>query len=236
MPEGTRIYAIGDIHGCDDALKALQREITRDAAPYPGTKLIVYLGDYVDRGPNSREVIERLMHKVPAGFAARYVKGNHDAAVLDFLEDAEIYRLWRHVGAAETLASYGVRPPLFAGREKLEQARRAFSEAFPRSHLDFLKSLELMVLIGEYAFVHAGIRPGVALEQQRADDLLWIRNEFLEWNAPHPKIVVHGHSPVPVPLIRHNRICVDTSAYLTGILSCAVLEGDACRFLQAQGH
>jgi serine/threonine protein phosphatase 1 len=233
VPEATRVYAVGDIHGCDAALGGLHARIEADAVSFSGRKVIVYLGDYVDRGPNSRGVIDRLIGCVPEGFSAHYVKGNHDQALLDFLADAQTYRAWRAFGAPETLLSYGVRPPLFDSSEKFEEARQALQGAMPLAHLEFLRSLRPSVVLGDYAFVHAGIRPGMSIEDQSEQDLLWIREDFLNCTAAHEKVIVHGHTPLARPLSLHNRIAVDTGAYATGVLSCVVLEGEGRRFIQA---
>jgi serine/threonine protein phosphatase 1 len=233
VPAGMRLYTIGDIHGCAALLDRLHARIEADAASYVGEKRIIYLGDYVDRGPDSRGVIDRLIGSVPKGFSARYVKGNHDQALLDFLRDAEAYRTWRSYGAPETLLSYDVRPPLFDSSEKFEEARIALAAQLPPAHLAFLRALESAVVVGDYAFVHAGIRPGTNIEDQSDQDLLWIRDEFLACTSAHEKVVVHGHTPISAPIRLHNRIGLDTGAYATGILSCAVLEGAECRFIQA---
>ncbi len=232
VPDGMRVYAVGDIHGCAVQLDELHVRIAADAAFFPGDKVIVYLGDYIDRGPDSRGIIERLIGRVPEGFRARFLKGNHDAALLDFLENAAAYRVWRAYGAPETLLSYGVRPPLFDSLEKLEEARLALAAALPATHLRFFHSLELFVVLGDYAFVHAGIRPGLNVEDQSEQDLLWIRNDFLNCTEHYDKVIVHGHTPASRPVRLHNRIGLDTGAYATGILSCAVLEGVGCRFIQ----
>jgi serine/threonine protein phosphatase 1 len=232
VPEGMRVYGVGDIHGCVSALDRLHALIADDGASFPGQNLIVYLGDYIDRGPDSRGVIERLLDHIPGGFSARFLKGNHEAALLSFLETAEIYRSWRNYGAAETLLSYGVRPPLFDSVELFEEARNALAAALPGRHLEFMHSLQLQHTVGDYAFVHAGIRPGRLLNQQREDDLLWIRDEFLGSPMVHEKVIVHGHTPVTGPQRLHNRISVDTGAYATGVLTSVVLEGTSCRFLQ----
>jgi serine/threonine protein phosphatase 1 len=233
VPDGMRIYTIGDIHGCAAVLDALHASIEEDASSFSGVKLLVYLGDYVDRGPDSRGVIERLCCGTPDGFSARFVKGNHDVAFLDFLANAETYRVWRSYGAPETLLSYGVRPPLFDSVEQFEAARLALAAALPPAHLKFLGALEPMVICGDYAFVHAGIRPGLDIDSQSEQDLLWIRDEFLSCTATYEKVIVHGHTPVPRPQSLSNRIAVDTGVYATGVLSCAVLEGTDRRFIQA---
>jgi serine/threonine protein phosphatase 1 len=234
LPANMRVYAVGDIHGCAALLDILHDGIAEDAKQTRGDRRIVYLGDYVDRGNDSKGVIDRVRTKVPAGFTAHYVKGNHDAALLDFLEDPETYRVWRSFGAADTLLSYGVRPPLFDSLEHMAAARDALRAALPKEHLAFFRALELKVTLGDYVFVHAGIRPGISIESQTEEDLLWIRDEFLASTLVHDKVVVHGHTPLSAPVRTANRISVDTGAYATGILTCAVLEGTACRFLQAR--
>jgi len=232
LPAGVRVYAVGDIHGCSTLLDQLHARIAADAAPSSAEKRIIYLGDYVDRGPDSKGSIERLLHAVPAGLTPVYLKGNHDGALLDFVEDSESYRAWRNYGAPATLLSYGIRPPLYDSLEAFEAARVALSRAIPLEHLQFLRNLDLTFVLGDYVFVHAGLRPGISIERQQEQDLLWIRDEFLSSGATFEKFVVHGHSPVPNAMRLRNRIPVDTGAYATGILTCAVLEGDACRFLQ----
>jgi serine/threonine protein phosphatase 1 len=233
VPAGMRVYTVGDIHGCLPQLERLHAVIAADAASYSGDKTIVYLGDYIDRGPDSCGVIERLVSSPLDGFTSRYLKGNHEAAFLDFLREPQSYRAWRVHGAPETLMSYGVRPPLFDAPEAFEAARDSLAEKIPASHLDFLRGLEMSLVIGDYAFVHAGIRPGLALDDQTEYDLLWIREEFVSCTSAHPKVIVHGHTPVEAPLNLHNRIAVDTGAYATGILTAAVLEGEGRRFLPA---
>ena len=234
MPEGVRVYAVGDIHGRADLLDRMHTLIAEDAASFSGTKEIVYLGDFIDRGRDSKGVIERVLKQVPDGMKPRYIKGNHDAALLAFLADAETYRIWKNFGAAETLLSYGVRPPLYDSAEQIEEARAALAALLPAEHLAFFNDLELMVVTGDYAFVHAGVRPGRTLENQDEQDLLWIRDEFLSSNASFGKVVVHGHTPMPAPVRTQNRISVDTGAYATGVLTCTVLEGETARFLQAR--
>jgi serine/threonine protein phosphatase 1 len=232
LPAGVRVYAVGDIHGCSKLLDQLHELIAADAAPSTAEKRIVYLGDYVDRGPDSKGSIERLLHSVPAGLAPVYLKGNHDGALLDFLEDSESYRAWRNYGAPATLLSYGVRPPLYDSLEAFEAARIALSGSIPLEHLQFLRNLELSFVLGDYVFVHAGLRPGIPIARQQEQDLLWIRDEFLSSGSTFEKFVVHGHSPVPNATRLRNRIPVDSGAYATGVLSCAVLEGESCRILE----
>jgi serine/threonine protein phosphatase 1 len=232
VPDNTRVYAVGDIHGCLDQLVALHERIAQDAEGYAGNKHIIYLGDFIDRGRSSKGVIDAVRTQIPANCTPHYIKGNHDQALLDFLADPETYRVWKGFGAGDTLLSYGVRPPLFDSLAPIEAARDALIAAMPPEHLDFFRGLELKVEIGGYVFVHAGIRPGVPLSRQLEEDLLWIREEFLSSQTSHEKVVVHGHTPLTSPVRTSNRISIDTGAYATGILTAAVLEGTTCRFLQ----
>jgi serine/threonine protein phosphatase 1 len=232
VPVGVRVYAIGDIHGRLDLLDGMQEKIARDGETATGERIIVYLGDYIDRGADSKGVIERLLAPPPKGFSARHLKGNHDQSLLDFLEDPAHYRMWKDYGARETLLSYAVMPPRGEGDSALKKASEDLALALPESHLKFVRGLELSVTIGDYFFVHAGVRPGLPLNKQSPQDLMWIREEFLTSSSDFGKVVVHGHSPSPMPVKRANRIGVDTGAYATGRLSCVVLEGTSCRFLQ----
>lgn len=234
VPHGMRVYAVGDIHGRVDLLDRLHAIISADATGYPGRMEIVYLGDFIDRGRDSKSVIDRMLNAVPFGLTPRYIKGNHDAALLTFLAEPESYRAWRSFGAGETLLSYGVRPPLYDSVEHFAAASEELKAALPSEHLSFFRGLELKTVVGDYVFVHAGLRPGIPLERQSEQDLLWIRDEFLTSNNSFGKVVVHGHTPVETPVKTQNRISVDTGAYATGVLTCTVLEGTTCRFLQAR--
>ena len=231
VPDARRLYAVGDIHGCAEQLERLTAAIVRDSQNAPGPCTILYLGDYVDRGPDTKAVINKLLSP-PAGFGTVYLRGNHDQILLDFLTEPSIYQAWRDFGARETLMSYGVRPPRFEDESLYREARDQLLEALPADHLKFLSSLQPSARIGGYFFAHAGVRPGIALEKQTLEDLLWIRDEFLESSTNFGIIVVHGHTPSERPVRQFNRIGVDTGAYATGRLTAAVLEGGTCRFLQ----
>jgi serine/threonine protein phosphatase 1 len=233
-PDGTRIYAIGDIHGRDDLLGELLARVEEDARQAgPARNFLIYLGDYVDRGLQSRQVLERLTGGAPRGFEAVHLKGNHEAAMLDFLRDAQTGRSWKYYGGLETLHSYGVQDlALSDNAEGFEEARGAFERALPETHRRFLEALPLSVEFGDYYFAHAGVRPGVALARQVEEDLLWIRDDFLESRASFGKIVVHGHTPREEAVFRPNRIGIDTGAYMTGVLTCLVLEGVSRRLVQ----
>jgi serine/threonine protein phosphatase 1 len=233
VSNARRLYVVGDIHGRADLLDRMIEEIACDLARAPiAEALTVTIGDYIDRGPNSRLVIDRLAHNpFPTGFIA--LKGNHEVLLETFLRDPSVAEHWRHLGGIETLHSYGVDPgPLMRG-QNFAAAAEALREALSGTHSEFLASLHISLTAGEYFFCHAGVRPGVLLEQQRENDLLWIRDEFLTSSLDFGKIVVHGHSPVEEPDLRPNRINVDTGAFITGRLSCAVIEGGRVRFLTA---
>ncbi len=232
VPRGVRVYAVGDIHGRLDLLDQLLHQIESDGAATDLVKHIVFLGDYVDRGPQSRAVIERLAAGPPPGFGAIHLRGNHEATLLDFLEDARVGGNWLTYGGNATLASYGVVPPPEATpAERLEEAQQQFRAALPAHHKSFLTRLRTCVSIGDYHFVHAGVRPGVPLDRQDALDLMWIREEFLASQADHGKVVVHGHTIALQPEIRSNRIGIDTGAFATNRLTALVLEGASRRFL-----
>ena len=235
-PAGMRIYAIGDIHGQLPLLDRLHGAIEADAARHNALqRIVVYLGDYVDRGLHSREVVDRLLDGPLPGFRAVHLMGNHEQAVLDFLEDPSFGMQWANFGGLETLHSYGVEDAMGLSRpQDFFAAADRFSEKLPARHLRFLKSLLPSVTLGDYFFVHAGVKPGVPLSRQAVEDMLWIRDEFLGSDEDFGKIVVHGHTPEPEPVMKANRVGVDTGAYITGVLSCVVLEGTELRFLQAQ--
>ncbi|MHA1107950.1 MAG: metallophosphoesterase family protein [Alphaproteobacteria bacterium] len=233
-PPDTRIYAIGDIHGRLDLLKNLHGMIERDAAELEGKrKLLIYLGDYVDRGSSSRQVVDYLLGDPLPQFDIILLRGNHEEMMLSFLDDPEIAPMWMINGGEATLASYGIGE---IQGETIERRNRniqtALKERLPRSHVEFLYRLGLHHVAGDYLFVHAGVAPGVALKEQVVEDLLWIREAFINSDADHGKCVVHGHTVVAEPEIRDNRIAIDTGAYYSNILSCLVVDGGERRFLQ----
>lgn len=226
-----RVYAVGDIHGRLDLLDSIHEFIAQDSAAGPSARVIVYVGDYIDRGPDSKGVIDRLLTPTLEGFKALHLRGNHDQSLLDFLDDPTHYRLWKEYGARDTLMSYGVAPPRFDNNEALTAARDEFAAALPAAHRKFLDGLHLSLEFGDYFFAHAGVRPGLPLAKQLPDDLMWIREDFLTSTANFGKVVVHGHTPAQEPQRRRNRIGIDTGAYATGRLTCVVLEGAECKFL-----
>lgn len=225
-----RIYAVGDIHGCAHLLDAMLRRVELDLDRRPvGSALEIYLGDYLDRGPDSFGVVERLVRRQAQG-RALCLAGNHERAALAALGSPSAFLSWLRWGAAETLVSYGIRPPDRRPAD-LTRAFLEFGERFPALHQQFLEALPLFYLHGRYAFVHAGLRPGVAIEDQSAEDLTTIRRPFLDYRGSHPHLVVHGHTPVREPEFPGNRINLDTGAFATGRLSCLVIEGDDMRLL-----
>lgn len=236
---GALVYGVGDVHGCYDLLKDLLAEVATDAAARAGGRqaVLVFLGDYVDRGPQSARVMDALVWlRRRADFEIHFLKGNHEQAMLEFLDAPERGGPWLGFGGAETLLSYGVVPPApDAAASVYREARDALLERMPAGHLKLLLQLESMVVIGDYAFVHAGIRPGVPLEAQTEDDLLWIRRGFVDHPGPFPKIIVHGHTWLSEqPQLSEHRFGIDTGAYATGVLSAVRLEDRTFEVLQVK--
>jgi diadenosine tetraphosphatase ApaH/serine/threonine PP2A family protein phosphatase len=231
IPDGVRIYAIGDVHGRADLLIPLLRSIDADIAAYPASEVVeVFVGDYIDRGPYSREVLDILISR---GERRQTVclKGNHESYIPDFLRDPTVLSQWKDLGGLETLVSYGMTPSINPDEREQRELAAAFGRALPDSHRRFLANLKVSFACGDYFFVHAGVRPGVPLSQQQQQDLLWIREDFLLYEEGFGKIIIHGHTPVNEPDIRPNRINIDTGAYATGWLTCLVLEGETLTFI-----
>jgi serine/threonine protein phosphatase 1 len=227
-PVGTAIYAIGDIHGRADLLADLHRRIAHDAQERAAERrVLVYLGDYIDRGPDSADVIDLVLDGAPAGFEIVRLLGNHERLMLEFLDNVRHAALWLRNGGDATLQSYGIEPGVgpHLDAAPLLDLQMALVERLPARHLEFLQSLQLKHAEGDYFFAHAGVRPGVALEAQREEDLIWIRDLFLNSDADHGRVVVHGHTIRPEPEFCPNRIGIDTGAYYTGLLTCLALEG-----------
>ncbi len=227
----VRVYAIGDIHGRLDLLERAIAAIQRDVDEAGTGALTITLGDYVDLGPASRGVIDLLAgNPFPTPYVA--LKGNHEAVFEGFLTAAEGGDQWRKFGGLETLHSYGVPvADVMLGRN-FDVAAERLRAALPEAHRAFLASLKTSYAHGGYFFCHAGVRPGVPLTQQNDHDLTWIRDEFLSSTADFGKIVVHGHTPVDRPDVRPNRINIDTGAFITGQLTCIVLDEAGHRFLK----
>lgn len=231
-PAGQRIYAIGDIHGRLDLFEQLLELIAADdAARGPADTRLVLLGDLIDRGPDSCGVIERAMTLVQGG-KVRVLAGNHEEMLLTSLEDAETLRHFLRHGGKETLFSYGLQRSDYA-QAKLEWVHEQINALVPPAHIAFMQAMEDQIIYGDYLFVHAGIRPGVPLDQQTTPDLRWIRREFLDYVEPHSHTVIHGHTIADDPVVRSNRIGIDTGAFATGRLTAIGLEDDQRWFISA---
>ncbi|HEX7886687.1 MAG TPA: metallophosphoesterase family protein [Phenylobacterium sp.] len=238
--DGRTIYAVGDIHGRLDILDPLLAQIRADVAAEPpkDKPVLVFVGDYVDRGAASRGVVDRVI-ELQAGdeFEVRALKGNHEEAILAFLDDPNFGPTWSEHGGAQTLTSYGVTAPMLRmAAEDWAKARDDLAEVLPKAHYDFLRRLELVAVYGDYLFVHAGLRPGVPIEDQEEHDLLWIRQDFLATQRPFEKVVVHGHTPEEEAFLGQVRIGIDTGAYATGLLTAVRLRDADRRLIQARAR
>ncbi|HET7718096.1 MAG TPA: metallophosphoesterase family protein [Bauldia sp.] len=232
-PPRMRIYAIGDVHGLDTLLAEAHAEIEADLAARPvADHRIIHVGDYVDRGPNSAAVIERLSRLQETDPRILCLMGNHDELMLAFLADPGAAGPdWMMNGAGATFRSYGIDTSGVSSAGDHRRLCKALAAALPASHRLFLDHLRLSIRFGDFLFCHAGIRPGVPLDLQSDHDLLWIRDEFLFSNRDHGVVVVHGHTPAQAPEVRPNRINVDTGAVYGGPLTVLALEGTSHRFL-----
>lgn len=234
-PTGTRLYAIGDIHGRKDCLDQLLATIAQDAQRSRAVRqVVVFLGDYIDRGPDARGVVDTLLAGPPPTpawerFEWICLRGNHEDAMLRFLDGTGDAPVWLANGGLATIESYLGDDRL--GFTDLDTLKSALLHSVPASHLAFLKDLPLCHVEGDYYFVHAGVRPGISLDEQDPADQLWIRSAFLGSQADHGKLVVHGHTIVRTPDVRRNRIALDTGAFYTGRLSALVAEGASRSFL-----
>lgn len=234
LPPGHRIYAVGDIHGRLDCLKDILQKMRNHMQQHPvADSAVVFLGDYIDRGPHSMEVVDCLLeHSIPA--KAVYLMGNHEYVLLLFLKGEFPYKHWLRWGGDATLASYGVAPCLpDADEMEVEEMRAQLEANMPAAHKAFFSQLQLMHEAGDYLFVHAGIRPGVELEKQQMEDLLFIREDFLNEPVSIDKTIIHGHTVFKKPFIREKSIGIDTGAYATGILTALILENNTYEFLHS---
>lgn len=236
FPDGRVRFAVGDIHGRADLLEEmlalLEARAEMELRP-AGEPVVIFLGDYVDRGRESARVLDLLLEGRPAGFERRYLKGNHEQSMLAFLDDPVANRAWLMHGGNETLISYGVQPPspLHAKDDDFRAAAEALRAALPEAHLHFLKDLERYIAIGDYVFAHAGVDPARPVHKQTDRDLFWIRARFLNSRRRYKHRVVHGHTPVDHPYADRRRIAVDTGAYASGMLTAARLEASEVEFL-----
>lgn len=226
LPGGLRVYAVGDVHGRLDRLLMLDTAIRRDMAERGRCReaVMIFLGDYIDRGPDSRGVINVLAKRRFGGLKTRFLLGNHEDALMSFLEDPNIGPVWLTYGGMATLESYGVKLPAERA-DRMQELSAILRDTIPADHIAFFRSLELFIEIGGFLFVHAGVRPGRDLDRQSRNDLLTIREPFMSARTL-PWRVVHGHTVLEQAEFRPARISLDTGAYATGQLSCAVIEGD----------
>lgn len=235
-PKGRRAYAIGDVHGCLDLLDRLLERIEAEIAKAPKRKTsIVFLGDLIDRGPASAQVIERVRTFSVPGVSTHCIMGNHEEVMLRVMAgDAPLLRNWLKFGGAETLRSYGLDPKAVAGLPPSRMAAE-LAAAIPAQHVEFLGGFADSISFGDYLFVHAGIRPGIELSQQSQSDLRWIREPFLGDSSDHGLVVVHGHTISNTVEFASNRIGIDTGAYCTGTLSALAIDGSK-RWLIQTSH
>ena len=236
VPKGTVVWAIGDVHGRDDLLEPLVEAVRADLqASADQRKVVVFLGDYVDRGPGSREVLKYLAGlSVEQGIEWRFLRGNHEETMAKFLHDPSVGAQWCEYGGDATLRSFGLRPPDI--RHRAEAWRHLSSDLdhkLSRDERAFLANLEMRISIGDYFFAHAGARPGEPLESQTDEDLLWIRGTFLRSEHEFEKVIVHGHTPTAEVHADRRRIGIDTRAYESGVLTALRLRGGERRVLQA---
>jgi len=236
VPAGTRVYAIGDIHGRLDCLEQLLEAIDRDSMNTLADVRLIFLGDLIDRGPDSRGVVQRAMALAAASFRrCDFIKGNHEELLLSAAQgEPDALTVFHRAGGRETLLSYGADPDEYDSCDS-EARAELIRRLVPAEHLAFLDSFGNGVALGDYRFVHAGMRPGVAFEEQKDADLRWIRREFLEYGGSFDGMVVHGHTISEAPEFRHNRIGIDTGAFTTGRLTALVLEGHEQRILESRG-
>ena len=232
VPEGQRVYAIGDIHGRLDLLEQLLAVIEGDDARRGAAKTtMIFLGDLVDRGPDSAGVVERLLHFSRGAVVTRFLMGNHEEVFLRAVKgDTRALRLLIRIGGRETIFSYGVSREDYRNLD-FEDLAALLRDKVPAEHVEFLSTFERSIEIGDYLFVHAGLRPGVAIADQSVSDLRWIRDDFLRHRESFGKLVIHGHSITDEADIRSNRIGIDTGAYSTGRLTAIGLEKDLRWFL-----
>lgn len=232
VPADRRVYAIGDIHGCDDLFERLLDKIDTDHRTRPPKDLtLILLGDLVDRGPDSARVVERAMRLAESGRDVRFLTGNHEEVFLLALDGKrEALKMFTRIGGRETILSYGISEQTFKSTD-YEELLVLLREAVPATHIAFMRKMENVIPIGDYVFVHAGIRPGIPLAAQQPADLRWIRNEFLSHAGIYEKFVIHGHTITDEVDHRPNRLGIDTGAYANGRLTAVMLEDDQRFFL-----
>ncbi|MBI3419325.1 MAG: serine/threonine protein phosphatase [Proteobacteria bacterium] len=231
LPPNLRVYAIGDVHGRADLLEKMLRMIEADHLGYQGESLVIFIGDYVDRGPNSREVLD-ILTRYRGRLRVLTLRGNHEDILLRFFQDHSVAPGWFHYGGLQTLRSYGIAiPNATQDFDEIFHLQRRLNDIMPKEHRTFLENLGYTARYGDYFFVHAGIHPDIPLESQTPHHYMWIREPFLSSMKDFGFTVVHGHSIRMNPEIRSNRIGIDTGAYATGRLTCLVLQDADQRFL-----
>lgn len=228
---GAVVYAVGDIHGCLDALLALEQRIVADAQRFPEPKLIIMLGDYVDRGPASAQAIDHLIARPPTGFERICLTGNHELVMLDYLEGRSGISEWVRLGARSTLLSYGIDLDRLASIYQPREIDDLIRRSIPATHFGFLRSLPILIEAQPFLFVHAGVRPGVELDDQSDEDLVTIRSAFHDQAHLLDRIVVHGHTPVSEAKLEGRRVNIDTGAYMTGRLTAVRIRNGKGKFL-----
>ena len=227
LPNGVRIYALSDIHGCSHLLEQMFAVIDADMSnSRPFRAIEVFLGDYIDRGPDSRHTIDLLIERSRRRNTV-FLKGNHEAYFTSVLNDPSLVTKWFQFGGLETMMSYGLSASPNLTKDQQSDLVRELTSSMPPHHIEFLRQLRPTFTCGDFFFVHAGVRPGIPLSDQRESDLLWIRDEFLQSKRRFGKYVVHGHTPVRQPELLENRANIDTGAYATGNLTLLSVQGDS---------
>jgi len=236
LPPGVRIYAVGDIHGRLDLLNELLARIGDDMSSRPATRSVsIFLGDYIDRGPSSRETIDRLIAHAEANESV-FLKGNHEQIAISCLRDRGLFERWMRLGGRETLMSYGITLAALSDDKQIVRLQAAFHEALPQSHFRFFRDLQSSYTCGDYFFAHAGVKPDIPLSRQKESDLLWIRQEFLSSYDDFGKIVIHGHTPTRGIQVEPNRVNIDTGAFATGRLTCLVIDEASLSVIDTSGY
>ena len=236
LPPGVRIYAVGDIHGRLDLLNELLARIGDDMSSRPAIRPVsIFLGDYIDRGPSSRETIDRLIEHAEVNESV-FLKGNHEQIAISCLRDRGLFERWMRLGGLETLMSYGITLAALSDDKQIVRLQAAFHDALPQSHFRFFRDLQGSFALGDYFFAHAGVKPDIPLARQKESDLLWIRQEFLSSRVDFGKIIIHGHTPVRDIEVEPNRINIDTGAFATGRLTCLVIDESSLSVIDTAGH
>ena len=236
LPPGVRIYAVGDIHGRFDLLDELLARIGDDMSSRPTARSVsVFLGDYLDRGPSSRETIDRLIAHAEANESV-FLKGNHEQIAISCLRDRGLFERWMRLGGRETLISYGITLAALSDDRQIVRLQAAFHDALPQSHFRFFRDLQNSYTCGDYFFAHAGVKPDIPLSRQKENDLLWIRQEFLSSRDDFGKIVIHGHTPRRDIEVEPNRVNIDTGAFATGRLTCLVIDESSLSVIDTGGY